>query len=180
MNRSPYLGGLYDVAVPLIWIFAGAFVIVGAAWMIKNSSANTRTIEIAILRTDSLTNRTTPMNYVKIEPKEFALKDLFAANKNQPVTVEGIYLGSKQVRTSNGSSMLYRFRGLKKGEAFLIWGFTRLDQLMEYVATGVPTKIIYSGMKEEETSRGKVDVHQCEVFQAISETPESKSDDLPF
>lgn len=74
---------------------------------------------------------------------------------------EGVYMGSKEVDTNLGTSLLYKFEGTTR-EVFSVWGFTSLDIFMENVVVGTLCRITYKGLSEKKNKYGK-HTHMCLV-----------------
>lgn len=89
-------------------------------------------------------------------------------------SVEGKYLGSRAFDSTYGEQHVYKLEG-QPG----IYGFTALNRAMEQVPVGALVKIVYKGKTIVETKRGKVPMHQCQVFVDDSTLPDDPTIGVP-
>ena len=88
--------------------------------------------------------------------------------------VTGKYLGSRTFDSQYGEQHIYNFEG-KPG----VYGFTSLNRAMESVPVGATVKIVYKGKEIIETKRGKVPMHQCQVFVDDTTLPKGAEPEFP-
>jgi hypothetical protein len=88
--------------------------------------------------------------------------------KKNPTSVEGFYLGSRQVETkgkwSDKPSTIYFFQ-TDKGNVG-VWGKTNLNNKMKSAKAGEMTRITYAGMKS--TTNGEMHVYNVEQDPDVS------------
>jgi hypothetical protein len=100
-------------------------------------------------------------------------------NKPNPTSIEGYYIGSKQIksdRAKSGFTALYVFQN-ENGNVG-VWGKTDLDKRMVGVKEGVMTRVTFTGMKK---IPGKNDMYSYKVEVDESNTLENGSveNDVP-
>jgi hypothetical protein len=101
--------------------------------------------------------------------------------------MEAYYLGSREVSTKFGDQQVHDFER-KDGKKISVWGFTRLNMLLENTPKLALTKITYTGKSEEANKYGNKS-HTCTVFFDAKDKLENfteadpkveDNDDLPF
>ncbi len=84
------------------------------------------------------------------------------AKKENPTSIEGYYLGNKQVEDSKNAdkkNTIYYLKTAKGNVA--VWGKTDMDRKMSGAKVGVMTRITHTGMKP--TKNGEMYVYSVEV-----------------
>lgn len=76
-------------------------------------------------------------------------------------SLEGIYLGKREIVTDYGPNNIYSFEG-PTGE-FGIYGFSDLDTKISQVKTGDEVRLTYEGREPVKTKRGIVQMHRVRV-----------------
>jgi hypothetical protein len=76
-------------------------------------------------------------------------------------TLEGIYLGFREIVTDYGPNKVYSFEG-PSGE-FSVYGFTDLDTKISQIKTGDEVRLQYEGREAVKTKRGIVQMHRVKV-----------------
>lgn len=82
--------------------------------------------------------------------------------KEKGTSHEGVYVGSKAIKTKLGDQTIWEFRDAE-GATFGIYGFTNLNRAMERATEGWNLRITYLGMENVQTKFGLKDVHQVSV-----------------